>query len=68
MYMDISTFGGHCDDFMLVVNSRVSQQTIAPPMQTEKIVLSMPKFKVMFSALNYLARGQLFIFDLISDT
>ena len=43
-YKEIATFGGHGDDFMLVVNS--TQPVISPAVQTEKIIIAMPKFKV----------------------
>lgn len=46
-YKEVATFGGHGEDFMLVINSqqkRISHSTTS--LQTEKIILSMPKVKI----------------------
>ena len=63
-YNEVATFGGHGEDFMLVVNSqhRPTLSRSSPSLQTEKILLSMPKMKVgtvvsiMFSWENVIGR------------
>ncbi len=50
-YKEIATFGGHSDDFMLVINSRQPLTTCTlfnneSSVHTEKIILSMSKLKV----------------------
>ena len=63
-YKEIATFGGHCDDFMLVINSckRTGRSLTTPSLfnaqnehsvHTEKIILSMSKLKVSYHLQRY---------------